>query len=110
VKVYHKSTCVTCKRTISELERAGADLDARDFFRDPFTEAELKKIMAMAKISPREMLRKRDRAYKEMGLDGADMTDGQLVRLMVKNPGLIRRPIIVTEGRVAVGRVDVGEL
>lgn len=110
MKVYHKGTCITCKRTISELERMGVDLDARDFFKEPFTETELKKIMARAKISPSEMLRKKDRAYKEAGLDSAKMTDGQLVRLMVENPGLIKRPIIVTEGRVAVGRVDVREL
>ena len=43
MKIYHKSSCITCKKTISEIERMKIDVDSRDFFKDPFTETELKK-------------------------------------------------------------------
>ena len=45
------------------------DIDARDFFKDPLTESELKKIIKMTGKKPSELLRKRDKTYKEMNLE-----------------------------------------
>lgn len=43
MKVYYKPTCITCKRTISELNRLKKDIEKRDFFKEPFSESEIKK-------------------------------------------------------------------
>ena len=51
------------------------DVDTRDFFKDPFTEVELKKIIKMTGKKPTELLRKRDKTYKEMKLDQNKKTD-----------------------------------
>ena len=45
MKIYHKTSCITCKKTITEMERMNLDIEARDFFKDPLTELELKKII-----------------------------------------------------------------
>ena len=103
--VFHKASCITCKRSISEIEETTKDLERRDFFRDPFTEAELKKIIRMSGKKPSEILRKRDKMYKELRLEDSKKTDAQLIRLMVKHPGLILRPIIVDGKKVTIGRV-----
>ena len=93
MKIYHKSTCITCKKVISELERMKADLDSRDFFKDPFSETELKKIIKMTGKRPVELLRKRDKMYKELDLENSKKTDSQLIKLMIKYPGLIFAPL-----------------
>ncbi len=51
------------------MERMNADIEKRDFFKDLFSEAELKKIIKMTDKKPQEMLRKRDKMYKELDLD-----------------------------------------
>lgn len=110
MKVYHKSACITCKKTISSIERMKIDIEARDFFKDPFTESELKKIIKMTGKKPQEMLRKRDKMYKELDLENIKKTDVQIIKLMVKYPGLILRPIVITKNKAHVGKLDVKDL
>ena len=86
------------------------DIDTRDFFKDPFTEAELKKIIKMTGKKPVELLRKRDKTYKEMKLDENKKSDSEIIKLMVKYPGLILRPIIITENKALVGKIDPKEI
>ena len=86
------------------------DVDSRDFFKDPFTEVELKKIIKMTGKRPMELLRKRDKVYKEMKLDQNKKTDSEIIKLMVKHPGLILRPIIILNNKVLVGKVDPKEI
>ena len=86
------------------------DVDARDFFKDPFTEVELKKIIKMTGKKPTELLRKRDKTYKEMKLDQNKKTDSEIIKLMVKYPGLILRPIIILKDKALVGKVDPKEI
>ena len=83
------------------------DIEARDFFKDPLTELELKKIIKMTGKKPSELLRKRDKIYKEMNLEKNEKTDSELIKLMVKNPGLILRPIIILKNKALVGKIDI---
>jgi arsenate reductase len=92
------------------MERMSADVDKRDFFKDPFSETELKKIIKMTGKKPLDLIRKRDKTYKELDLENSKKTDSQIIKLMVKHPGLILRPIIVTGNHAFVGKVDVKNL
>ena len=110
MKVFHKPTCITCKKTISEIERMQADIEKRDFFKEPFSESELKKIIKMTGKKPSELLRKRDKMYKELDLENNKKTDAQIIKLMVKHPGLILRPIIISKNKAYVGKVDISKI
>lgn len=110
MKVFHKTTCITCKKTITEIERMNKDIEKRDFFKEPLSETELKKIIKMTGKKPSELLRKRDKMYKELDLENDKKTDSQIIKLMVKHPGLLLRPIIVTKNKAFVGKVDVKNL
>lgn len=83
------------------------DIETRDFFKDPFAESELKKIVKMTNKKPFELLRKRDKMYKELELENNNKTNSQIIKLMVKYPGLILRPIIITKNKAIVGKVDL---
>jgi len=95
---------------ISELERMKVDLDSRDFFKDPFSETELKKIIKMTGKKPSELLRKRDKMFKELNLENNKKTGSQIIKLMVKHPGLILRPIVIIKNKAFVGKIDVKNL
>ena len=89
------------------MERMNLDIEARDFFKDPLTELELKKIIKMTGKKPSELLRKRDKTYKEMNLEKNEKTDSELIKLMVKHPGLILRPIVILKNKALVGKIDI---
>ena len=92
------------------MERMKMDIESRDFFKDPFTETELKKIIKMTGKKPKELLRKRDKTYKEMNLDQNKKTDSEIIKLMVKYPGLILRPIIILKNKAVVGKIEPKEI
>ncbi len=108
--VYHKSSCITCKKTLLEIDRMKVDLEKRDFFKDPFSEIELKKIIKLSGLSPNQFLRKRDKMFKELNLEGTSHTEKEIIKLMVKFPGLIKRPIIIKQKKVHVGKIDLKNL
>lgn len=110
VSVYHKSSCITCKRALSELDRMKKDIQKRDFFKDPLSENELKKIIKLTGKRPIELLRKRDKMYKELDFENKKHTDNQIIKFMIKNPGLIQRPIIIIKDKVLVGKLDPKEM
>ena len=87
-----------------------ADIEKRDFFKEPFSESELTKIIKMTGKKPSELLRKRDKMYKELDLENYKKTDSQLIKLMVKYPGLILRPIVIVKNKAHVGKIDVKKI
>ena len=87
-----------------------ADIEKRDFFKDQFSETELKKIIKMTGKKPSELLRKRDKMFKELNLENNKKSDSQIIKLMVKYPGLILRPIIIIKNKAFVGKIDVKSL
>ena len=87
-----------------------ADIETRDFFKEPFSESELKKIIKMTDKKPFELLRKRDKMYKELNLEASKKTDAQIIKLMIKYPGLILRPIIIIKNKAIVGKTDIKNL
>lgn len=110
MEVYLKPTCITCQRTISELERLKIDIKKRDIFKDKLSESEIKKIIQLAGITPRELLRKKDKMYKELNLDNPKFTDSQITKILSKYPGLVRRPIVFTKNKILIGKFDSKEL
>jgi len=82
------------------------DVEKRDFFKDKLSEIEIKKILKLSGMTAEDLLRKRDKMYKELGLEKANKTEPQLIKLLTKYPGLIKRPIIFTKSKVLVGKID----
>jgi len=92
------------------MERMKIDIESRDFFKEPFTEKKLKKIIKMTGKKPVQLLRKRDKTYKEMKLEQNKKTDSEIIKLMVKYPGLILRPIVIVKNKAIVGKIDPKEI
>lgn len=59
---------------------------------------------------PLELLRKRGKIYKELDLENSKKTDAQLIKLMIKYPGLILRPIVIIKNKAFVGKMNVKNL
>jgi arsenate reductase-like glutaredoxin family protein len=86
----------------AELSQGGIEFDERDFFADPFTVEELREIIGTRPVS--EFFSWRSPSFRKMGLSRDDLRDDRLLQLMVDEPRLIRRPMILTgDGDLIVG-------
>jgi arsenate reductase len=82
------------------LTEKGVEFEAINFFEQPLTADLLKQLLRAARLNASEALRTNDAVYKER-IAGKNLSDEELIRLMVKHPELIQRPI-VAKGKKAV--------
>lgn len=102
VTIYHNPRCSKSRQALALLEGKGVVPSVVEYLKTPPSAAELKRILTMLGIGPRELLRRQE--AKEAGLDDPSLTDDALIARMVANPAVIERPIVVKDGRAAVGR------
>ncbi len=79
----------------------GVQLEERDYFKDPFSELELRELAQGAGIS--EMFARRSPSLKKLGLADKDLSEGEMVSLMLQEPRLVRHPLIRMDGKLLVG-------
>lgn len=91
--IYEKPTCTTCKNTVELLRERGVEFEDVNYFIEPLSAAKIAELLDKAGIGPRELLRKRAPAYKELDLENSDHSDIELIELMASDPELIQRPI-----------------
>jgi arsenate reductase (glutaredoxin) len=75
-----------------------------NYYIQPLTKKKLTELISKMKIAPRELLRKSEPIYRELGLGSGKFTDAELISLMVENPDLIQRPIVERGDRAVLGR------
>lgn len=104
VTIYHNPRCTKSRQTLALLEERGIQPKVIEYLVTPPTEAELKRLLKLLGISPRELLRTKEEEYKQAKLDKPDVTDAEIIRAMIKYPRLMERPIVVVGDRAALGR------
>ena len=102
--IYHNQRCSKSRQTLALLEERGISPRVVDYLKTPPSAAELKAILKKLGLRPRDLMRKGEPVYAELGLKDRDLDDDALVALMVANPILIERPIVVSGGKAAIGR------
>ena len=85
------------------LQSRGVEFTYRDYRTDPLSEAELRDVLGKLGLTAKDLLRRRDKAYKELGLTGEE-SDSVLISHMASHPTLLQRPIGVLGDRAVVGR------
>jgi arsenate reductase len=85
------------------LDERGIELRYRDYKKQPLSEAEIRGVLRLLKMGPKEVLRRNDKAFKELGLTGQE-SDSRLIGLMASHPTLLQRPIGVRGKRAVLGR------
>lgn len=94
ITIYHKPTCTTCRQAVQLLKESGTPFTAINYYERLFTKTQLKTLLKKAGLSPKDVLRTKEDLYHELGLAKKQLTDDELLDLMVKHPDLIQRPIV----------------
>ena len=85
------------------LDAEGVAYRYRETSREPLSVEEVRGVLTKLGVRPRDVLRRRDKAYRELGLDGEE-ADEVLIAHMAEHPTLLERPIGVLGDRAVVGR------
>ncbi len=93
-----------CRQVYTALKESGVDFDAVNYYVDPIPKAKLIELLRKMKMKPRDLLRTKEAVYKELSLGSRDLSDDEIVDLMVAHPDLIQRPIVEKGARAVLAR------
>lgn len=104
VIIYHNPRCGKSRQTLQLLKDQGIEPEVIEYLKTPPSAQELDDILQKLDIEPRELMRKKEAEYKAGGLDNAALDRQALIQGMVEHPILIERPIVIANGKAALGR------
>ena len=104
MKIHHNPRCSKSRQTLQLLEERNLDAEVVEYLKTPPNKDELDEILNMLGLEPRQLMRTKETEYQELGLADESLSREQLIAAMVANPKLIERPIVINNGKAALGR------
>jgi len=104
MKIYHNPRCGKSRQTLALIEAAGIEPEVIEYLKTPPTAEELDAILKKLKMEPQDLMRKGEAIYKELKLANQKLTRDEAIAVMLENPKLIERPIVVQGRKAILGR------
>ena len=104
ITIYHNPRCSKSRQTLKLLQDQGLEPEVVPYLEQPPSTTALKEILGLLGLEARDLMRRKESAYLELGLDDPSLSEDQLVAAMVESPILIERPIVLANGKAALGR------
>jgi arsenate reductase len=96
VTIFHNPRCNTSRTVLAALQAKGLDIRIVEYLKQPPDRAALVDLLRQLGIGPRGLMRRKEAAYGELGLDDPALSDDRLIDAILAHPILIERPIVVT--------------
>jgi len=103
LKIYHNARCSKSREGLEILKNSGKEFEIIEYLKEPLAENELGNLIKKLKITPIQLVRKNEKIWKDEYKD-RDLSDQEIIKVMIKNPKLIERPVIETENDAVIGR------
>ena len=103
VTLYTSPRCTSCRKARAWLKEHGIPFTERNIFSEPLSMDEVKNILRMTENGTEDIISKRSKAYQSLNINLDEMSMTELYDLIRKNPGLLRRPIIMDDKRLQIG-------
>jgi len=104
ITVYEKPTCTTCRKVAKALSEQGIDFEKVNYYIEPFSKSLLKSLLKKMGMKPSELLRKNDMAYKKLKSKIGELSEDEILDLMILNPDLVQRPIVEKGNKAILAR------
>lgn len=86
------------------LRESGISYEKVNYYVEPLSRKKLTELLRKMNLKPRDLMRKSEPVYKELGLAEDRFSDSELIALMIEHPDLIQRPIVERGDRAVLGR------
>jgi arsenate reductase len=104
MKIYHNPRCSKSRQTLQLIEAAGIAPDVVEYLKTPPSAPEFDRVLTLLGIQPNELMRKKEAVYQDLGLSDRTLSRDETIQIMIDNPQLIERPIVVRGDRAVIGR------
>ena len=103
ITIWHNPRCSKSRATLKLLEERGIQPEIRRYLDNPPSEEEIREVARMLGRPVIEMTRRKEPLFRELGLS-PDTDEAQLIAALAAHPKLIERPIVIADGKAAIGR------
>lgn len=103
MKIYHNARCSKSRQTLLILQQNKIDTEIIEYLKEPITKDIIKDLLKKLNILPKELIRSNEKIWKEKGKN-KNLSDNDIIELMVNHPQLIERPIVVNGKKAIIGR------
>ena len=104
VIIYHNPNCSKSRKTLELLKENDIEPTIVEYLKTPPTVDKIKEIISLLGMTSRDFIRNKEDEYFEYGLDDPSLSDEQIIAYMARYPILIERPIVLANGKAAIGR------
>ena len=104
ISILHNPRCSKSRQTLQLLKDRGLEPSIIQYLKAPPDKETLNDILKLLKLEPRDLMRSKEKVYKELGLADPSLSRDELIEAMLQHPILIERPIVLANGKAALGR------
>ncbi len=104
VIIWHNPRCSKSRTGLALVEEQGIEPTVVRYLENPPSSEELDRVLGLLGMEPRDLMRRKETIYTELGLDDQGLTRSELIAAMVENPKLIERPVVINGDQAALGR------
>jgi arsenate reductase (glutaredoxin) len=103
IQIFHNPRCSKSREALNILTENNIDIEVVEYLNTDLTTKDIKDLLIKLNISASDLLRKGETDYKE-NIKGKDLSDEEIIALMIKFPKLIERPIVINGDKAVIGR------
>lgn len=104
VSIFHNPRCSKSRQTLALIEEHGIEPEVIKYLETPPDVETIEKLLDQLGLEPRDLMRKKEKEYGELGLDDDSLDRASLIRAMHEHPKLIERPIVIKGNKAILGR------
>jgi len=104
IKIWHNAKCSKSRAALELLEKNNCNAQVITYLENTPSKEEIKEVLKMLKIKARGLMRVKETIYTDLGLSNETLDEDELIDAMISNPSLIERPVVIKDGKAAIGR------
>ena len=104
MKIYHNPRCRKSRETLGLIQDAGIEPEIVEYLINPPSTEELDDVLTYLDMEPQQLMRTGELVYKELGLKDQTLSRQEAIKVMVENPKLIERPVVIKGKKAIIGR------
>ena len=104
IRLFHNPRCSKSREALALLREHGVEPQVVEYLKQPPSAAQIDRLLTLLGMQPRQLMRRGEAVYKELGLDDPDLSRAALIEAMASQPILIERPIAMRGERAVLGR------
>ncbi|MEW6130298.1 MAG: arsenate reductase (glutaredoxin) [Acidobacteriota bacterium] len=104
ITIYQKPTCSKCREALAILNESGETFESVNYYETPLTKDELRQLIAKLGIPAKDLLRKGEDVFRALNIKPDEISEDELIALMIAHPDLMQRPIVVRGDRAVLAR------